>query len=484
MTWCCSKCKKETENERCPQCGLPMVEGNPSTATKLLQNSISSPTFMLGTICFTVAVILVILLGILQYNAFTQESFTEAYHAVVNSISYNAPEGLEAQANSFVQKNIYGEASLPTLAILAAVGIWLLVVEGNKRQFKVKKGGFVCLKVYFVIQIVLCALSILTCILGFLGILLFRNDLLNMLQRIPDEYTAISIVLGDILQAKWFIPVVAIVLGGLTVISVLFLVYSIEMTKSIYRVKYVAETGNLAQKKVSLFAIILMFIGCAISLVYGFFTLIFDKNLEGLYSILYGISYCMFALTLIEYRKSVKRVCDSGMDEAKIPMTNPVNPTEKPVASMPKPVAPIAKPVASMQNPVASIANPASSTQKPVAPMAKPVVPMQKPEAPMAKPVAPMTKPVAPMAKPVAPKQEAVSPAIQRGAIFEQQSEISTKSNVPQNTNKEFEQFLERQEVKVDQSSTPKVDSTTRKCPRCGQSLKNPYFCTNCGLRL
>lgn len=523
MMWFCPNCKANTENDQCPQCGLPYAQGEATAATRLLKSVVGSTAFIVATVCITAAVLLSIVLSVIQYNPFSQENMDEAITSTISAVNYKMPEGttvedLITEINTLVKKDSnQGNISItiPFLAILAIVGCWLLIGQSSRKRIYVRSGGIVCLKIYYIFQLVCQSLLLVFDALLIFAMALFRQEIFNGIKTVEADYSTLAAVLKNIFMQSWFQLFSFIICGVFAIIILFGILFDASMIRTMNAIKYTSKTGNFTAKCASLFGAIIFILLFVLNISSGVFTLVFDMNMEGIATLLIGIADLLFAISMLSHRKKVGKIYAMYVDgvsykddyqyEDGIPedasnyydpsapapvvleqdinlapqeVSQPVIPAvmeqpEIPAQPVAVPQPPVAPPVMPVQTPTpiapAQPVAPAVPAQpKPVAPEqpsapAQPVVPVQ-PVAP-AQPVAPV-QPVAP-AQPVAP----VQPAAPQQPKQQQ----------------EFEAFFARQEAAAaQQAETQKqaAQASGKRCPRCGQPISNPYFCMNCGFRL
>ena len=548
MMWTCPNCKVNTENEECPQCGLPFSQGEGSPATKMLKNALSSPAFIVATVCVTAAFLLSIALNVMQYNPFSVDDLKEATQAVGQFITIpeDFVDQMSVQLNS--PSSTVTRYSVNPFGLLMIVGLWLLVVQGcSKKRPYVQKGGMVCLKITFIVNIVALSIALFFVILGVIALCCFRQEILQSFNNIPAELSSLGKLGTDLFSSSYFIMTVLILCGILSVILLVSLLFFAALKRSMSVIQYTASSGNFTQKRVSKFAAIILIIMFAFSLCSGLFTLILDMNMEGIVVLLSAIAYLLFAITLLQYRKQITNVYaryvegvngdqqdympEKPIVEENIPMVSAESFAAAPAVAPAAPVAevPVEQPVYEepvyeqlVEEPVyeepvyeqPAYEEPAYTEpvyeqtayeepvyeepvyeqpvyEQPVAPAPAPIPP-QPVQAPMSTPMPAQTPPPAPTKMP-APTQPVTKP-VQPAAPVQPAQPVApsqpVQPTVPAQPTQqakpqdEFEAFFARQQAAQQQQEQQALNKGKNVCPRCGQPVNNPYFCMNCGLRL
>ena len=508
MMWTCPNCKANTENDVCPQCGLPMEQGEASPATKLLKNHLSSASFIVGTICLTAALILTAVLGIIGYNPFTADSLKEATSAVGSTLNYTFPEGFNEQVGALVAQDKDTTVKVSLTALLLVIGCWLFIGQTGKKRIHIKNGGVVLCKISFIFNIVAYSILLVMDVLTVVGVTLFHGELMKVADMIPEDFSALGELTSAILESNWFQMALLIVCGALAIFFLIGILFNASLVRSANAVNYTCKTGNFTQKRVSLFAAIILIIMFVFNLAFGLFTLVLDMNMEGIAVLLNAIAYLLFAIALIGYRKAVGRIYAVYVDgmtyenkgysedilteenvngtENEIPMVESINVPQEEIVSQ----GPSAEELEQQRLEQERLAQQQAEQERLAQQQAEQerLAQQQAEQQRIAQQRAEQQRLAQLRAQQAAAQQAAAQQAVTQQPPVQPQAQVPQPSAEQKQAAKdEFEAFFARQQQAAEaQAEATKKESARggKRCPRCGQPVNNPYFCMNCGLRL
>lgn len=273
----------------------PQSNPGPSSAPKQdVQSAIkgvaSSPVFLIGTICFSLAILL----------------------SFIYSVS-SATYGMNNISSLLSSMNIYGEDLSGALAasqssmlftafisliptVLIAIGLWYTYVSGLKKDgSRFSTLGLKIIKVINIILIVLLSIAILLCIALFVFATALSERYLD-----PDQSAVLAAVTG-----------VTIVI--MLLIIVFYLVYQILAARSLGNVIRSANTDTPSDK-VSVFVAVVCFIGAAFGAISALTNIL---NPVGMLSSAAGAgANICFGIVIFNYRTKMRELIAAGANPA------------------------------------------------------------------------------------------------------------------------------------------------------------------------
>lgn len=290
----CSKCGKPLENGAVCSCQQP---ASTTPALAVLKKALSSGLFLAVAILYTLVILFNLVYTMIprdytdmleQYEGLYTE---EEIQYVIDTFQYDIGMDLE-HMSTFNIGTLIG--MIPS--ILVCIGLWMLYVNAKATDGRpMRTTGLTLFKTSTIITLV--------CMCVLLGLLIVVFILVFALLGVAGE----SIAGADTMDAAAMSVVLAVFVVCLIVlvaVMIFLIFYYVKALKTFKAVKYTMLTGQ-PNDQVSMFLIVMMFIGAGFSALSGLTSLIMDP-FSGLIVLADAVFICLGAYWLVDYRKQMK----------------------------------------------------------------------------------------------------------------------------------------------------------------------------------
>lgn len=430
MKWNCNTCGARVKGDVCPGCGAIMPDPATTPATDRMRRAIRSLPFVLGVVFFTLALLLSLTLGILQYRVLMPASVHQAITSIESETGLTIPDTVHSAIDKAMEATLPDVSDIVSghlLGAIACLGLWLLMGTGS-RAGRIGRSGAVLLKVITIFELVCVCLGI-GAVIGAAVLLVAGREWLLSLFVNPGQWEGVLESIRAFSATPAYAVAVWVTAGVLLaalLLALFFLIGAIRTENEVIRVSKIGQG-----RKVSVFLCVMMFIGAASEIGGGLGTLL-TLNWHGAVALMEGLALLLFGITILRYRHWSREVLWSDVHPEAMDKAIAAIPTDLNTADL--------------------------LGEEPPAEPAGPEVEPQTPEEPE-EPEVPET-PEAPEASPAEPEEPGT-------AVDQFMASIRSSASAADD--------------KPAAETKPAAPSTTV-CPHCGAVMEGKaFFCEQCG---